>query len=104
MSRRPDITVEQPLPKEIREQMGLDAEDELVRGESSLRGHIPGTEETDEGSGSLDYVPPEKKDDLQMQYAIDLLDGKQTNAMFPPKREANASSQTGTEEGASAKN
>ncbi|MAU98802.1 MAG: peptidase S41 [Fulvimarina sp.] len=100
----PDITVEQPLPKEIREQMGLDAEDELVRGESSLRGHIPGTEETDEGSGSLDYVPPEKKDDLQMQYAIDLLDGKQTNAMFPPKREANASSQTGTEEGASAKN
>ncbi|TFF20447.1 S41 family peptidase [Jiella endophytica] len=87
----PDITVEQPLPKEIRDQMGLDGEDEIVRGESSLRGHIPGKEETDEGSGSLDYIPPEKKDDLQLQYALDLLNGKKTNAMFPPKQEANAS-------------
>jgi len=86
----PDIGVEQPLPQEIREQMGLDAEDEIARGESSLRGHITGNEEDDQGSGSLDYVPPEKKDDLQMQYAIDLLNGVKTNAMFPPKQEANA--------------
>ncbi|HEY9057931.1 MAG TPA: S41 family peptidase [Aurantimonas sp.] len=86
----PDIGVEQPLPQEIREQMGLDSEDEIVRGESSLRGHITGNEEDDEGSGSLDYVPPEKEDDLQMQYAIDLLNGVKTNAMFPPKQEANA--------------
>ncbi|WP_206453366.1 S41 family peptidase [Aurantimonas marina] len=86
----PDIGVEQPLPKEIREQMGLDTGDEIVRGESSLRGHITGNEEDDQGSGSLDYVPPEKKDDLQMQYAIDLLNGVKTNAMFPPKQEANA--------------
>ncbi|MBP0617979.1 S41 family peptidase [Jiella mangrovi] len=100
----PDITVEQPLPKEIRDQMGLDGEDELVRGESSLRGHITGKEETDEGSGSLDYVPPEKKDDLQLQYAIDLLDGKKTNAMFPPKREANAKPATDADASNSAKN
>ncbi len=86
----PDIGVEQPLPQEIREQMGLDEEDEIARGESSLRGHITGNEEDEEGSGSLDYVPPEKKDDLQMQYAIDLLNGVKTNAMFPPKQEANA--------------
>ena len=86
----PDITVEQPLPPEIREQMGLDAEDDLTRGESSLRGHITGNEETDEGSGSLDYVPPEEKDDLQLQYALDLLNGVKSNAMFPPKQEANA--------------
>ncbi|EAS50616.1 protease [Aurantimonas manganoxydans SI85-9A1] len=86
----PDITVEQPLPPEIREQMGLDAEDDLTRGESSLRGHITGNEETDEGSGSLDYVPPEEEDDLQLQYALDLLNGVKSNAMFPPKQEANA--------------
>ena len=100
----PDIKVEQPLPKEIRDQMGLDAEDELVRGESSLRGHITGKEETDEGSGSLDYVPPEKKDDIQLNYAIDLLDGKKTDANFPPKQEANAKAATGTEASDSAKN
>ena len=86
----PDITVEQPLPPEIREQMGLDDEDDLTRGESSLRGHITGNEETDEGSGSLDYVPPEEEDDLQLQYALDLLNGVKSNAMFPPKQEANA--------------
>ncbi|MBB4003500.1 MAG: S41 family peptidase [Aurantimonas endophytica] len=86
----PDITVDQPLPQEIREQMGLEAEDELSRGESSLRGHITGNLETEEGSGSLDYVPPETADDLQLQYALDLLRGVKTNAMFPPKQEANA--------------
>ncbi|HDZ71360.1 S41 family peptidase [Aurantimonas sp. C2-6-R+9] len=86
----PDIGVEQPLPQEIREQMGLDPQEDISRGESSLRGHITGNEEDDQGSGSLDYVPPEKKDDLQMQYAIDLLNGVKTNAMFPPKQEANA--------------
>ena len=89
----PDITVEQPLPEDIRKQMGLgpdDKLDELTRGESSLRGHITGQNETDEGSGSLDYVPPEKKDDLQLQYAVDLVNGVKTNAMFPPKQEASA--------------
>ncbi len=84
----PDITVEQPLPDEIKKQMGLDSEDEVVRGESSLRGHITGKEETEEGSGSLDYVPPEQKDDLQLNYAFDLLRGVKTDASFPPKREA----------------
>ena len=87
---QPDIGVEQPLPQEIRDQMGLSPDDDITRGESSLRGHITGNAETDEGSGSLDYVPPEKAEDLQLQYALDLLDGKKTNAMFPPKQEANA--------------
>ena len=31
----PDIAVEQPLPKEIRDQMGLSPDDEITRGESS---------------------------------------------------------------------
>lgn len=86
----PDIVVEQPLPPEIREQMGLDEDDEIARGESSLRGHITGNDETEEGSGSLDYVPPEKEDDLQLQYALDLLNGVKTHAMFPPKQHASA--------------
>ncbi|MBO0663254.1 S41 family peptidase [Jiella sp. MQZ9-1] len=100
----PDITVAQPLPKEIREQMGLDGEDELSRGESSLRGHIQGKNETSEGSGSLDYVPPETKDDIQLNYAIDLLNGKKQNAMFPPKQEASAKAVTDTEASNNAKN
>ena len=86
----PDIVVDQPLPDEIKVQMGLDPDEEVSRGESSLRGHITGAEETDEGSGSSSYVPPERDKDLQLQYALDLLNGVKTNAMFPPKQEAKA--------------
>ncbi|MCQ8783745.1 S41 family peptidase [Mangrovibrevibacter kandeliae] len=86
----PDIAVEQPLPDEIKKQMGLDDDDQVARGESSLRGHITGVDENKEGSGSLDYVPPEKKDDLQLQYALALLRGEKTNAAFPPKSESSA--------------
>lgn len=87
----PDITIEQPLPPEVLEQMGVTAE-ELAerRGESSLRGHITGAEEGEEGSGSLDYVPPETADDLQLQYALELLRGTKTHAAFPPAQEASA--------------
>ncbi|MFD2238635.1 S41 family peptidase [Aureimonas populi] len=87
----PDIAVEQPLPPEIMEQMGITAEDLAARrGESSLRGHIQGAEESEEGSGSLDYVPPEMADDLQLQYALGLLRGTQTHAAFPPSQETSA--------------
>ncbi|WP_185984466.1 S41 family peptidase [Aureimonas mangrovi] len=85
----PDIVVEQPLPPEIMEQMGITQEDlDARRGESSLRGHITGAEENEEGSGSLDYVPPEMADDLQLQYAFRLLNGQETHAAFPPQQEA----------------
>ena len=86
----PDIMVEQPLPDEIKIQMGLDPEEEVSRGESSLRGHITGNEETEEGSGSSSYVPQERDEDLQLKYALDLLNGVKTNAMFPPKEQAKA--------------
>ena len=59
----PDIKVEQPLPEEL---LGRD----VARGESELRGHIKGAEENDEGSGSSAYVPPEPKDDVQLNYAM----------------------------------
>ncbi|KAB0681293.1 S41 family peptidase [Aureimonas leprariae] len=87
----PDIVVEQPLPDDIKKQMGLDAADEVAKGESSLRGHITGKEENSEGSGSLDYIPPDAKDDIQLNYAVDLLRGVKTDAAFPPQPEKRAS-------------
>lgn len=73
----PDIRVEQPLPPELQ---GRD----VSRGESDLKGHIKGVEEGDQGSGSAAYVPPEPKDDIQLNYALDLMRGVKTDAAFPP--------------------
>lgn len=73
----PDIRVDQPLPPEL---LGRD----VSRGESELRGHIKGAEEDDEGSGSAAYVPADPKDDLQLAYAKELLEGTKTDPAFPP--------------------
>ena len=73
----PDIKVEQPLPDEL---LGRD----VARGESSLPGHIKGSEEDEAGSGSVAYVPADPKDDVQLKYALDLLRGAETHAAFPP--------------------
>ena len=77
----PDIKVVQPLPDELKGRVE-------ARGESNLRGHIKGQEEDDSGSGSIAYVPPEPKDDLQLQYAKGLLRGTEKHAAFPPDPEA----------------
>ncbi|MGF0539865.1 S41 family peptidase [Agrobacterium sp. ES01] len=76
----PDIKVEQPLPEELKGKMRSE-------GESSLPGHIKGNAETDEGSGSVAYVPENKDDDVQLNYALDLLRGKKTDPSFPPNTE-----------------
>jgi len=73
----PDIKVEQPLPEELK---GRD----VTRGESDLKGHIKGVDESKQGSGSAAYVPPEQKDDVQLAYAEDLLRGTKTDPAFPP--------------------
>ncbi|NMG38039.1 PDZ domain-containing protein [Chelativorans sp. ZYF759] len=73
----PDIRVEQPVPEEL---LGR----AVSRGESELRGHIVGAEEDENGSGSSAYVPPDKEDDLQLNYALDLLRGLESNPAFPP--------------------
>ncbi|ODT08747.1 MAG: peptidase S41 [Mesorhizobium sp. SCN 65-20] len=73
----PDVKVDQPLPVELQ---GRD----VTRGESELKGHIKGAEESDQGSGSAAYVPPEPKDDIQLNYALDLLRGVKTDPSFPP--------------------
>ncbi|SIQ87391.1 carboxyl-terminal processing protease [Rhizobium sp. RU20A] len=72
----PDIKVEQPLPPELLGKVE-------AAGESQLTGHIKGQSETEEGSGSIAYVPPETKDDIQLNYALDLLEGKKTDPSFP---------------------
>ena len=81
----PDIEVIQELPPELAAQQ---AEIE-PRGEASLRGHLTGeaAEEGKEESGSLAYVPPDAKDDKQLNYALDLLRGIKVNSAFPPDPE-----------------
>jgi carboxyl-terminal processing protease len=75
----PDIMVTEDLPPELAN---------VARptiGEANLKGHLSGV-----GSGSKDqsgspaYIPPNPKDDKQLNYALDLLRGVQVNAAFPP--------------------
>ncbi|MCB1451941.1 MAG: S41 family peptidase [Nitratireductor sp.] len=73
----PDIDVVQPLPDELKGKVEN-------RGESELRGHITGQQEDAEGSGSSAYVPPETKDDVQLNYALDLIRGVKVSKAFPP--------------------
>ena len=73
----PDIKIEQPLPKELQGRVE-------ARGESNLRNSIEGESQDDSGSGSFAYVPPDPKDDVQLNYALDLLRGLKTDAAFPP--------------------
>lgn len=74
----PDIKVNQPLPDELKGKIENS-------GESKLRGHISGKEEDDKGSGSSSYVPPKPEDDIQLNYALDLILGiKKAEGIFPP--------------------
>jgi len=73
----PDIAVEQPLPEDLKNA-------DVERGESGLKGHIKGANENDDGSGSAAYVPPEPKDDVQLNYALSLMRGEKTDPAFPP--------------------
>ncbi len=75
----PDIEVAQPLPPELQDQVAL----ATPRGEASLKGHLT-QGEAEEKTGSPAYVPPDPKDDKQLNYALDLLHGKQVNNAFPP--------------------
>ncbi|MEN0041181.1 MAG: S41 family peptidase [Pseudomonadota bacterium] len=73
----PDIVVNQPLPVELQGRVE-------ARGESNLRNSIEGESQDDSGSGSFAYVPPDPKDDIQLNYALDLLRGVKTDPAFPP--------------------
>jgi carboxyl-terminal processing protease len=75
----PDIKVIQELPPELAARFG----NLPTVGESSLRGHLT-NDSTQEQAGSLAYVPPDPKNDKQLNYALDLLHGLQTSQAFPP--------------------
>lgn len=76
----PDIRVNQPIPEELQGRV-------KPSGESELRGHIQGQEEDEEGSGSIAYVPPDPKDDLQLNFALQLLRGEKQDDAFPPQKD-----------------
>jgi len=73
----PDIVVEQELPEELKAKM----KKAKPRGEASLRGHLSSEgKEKKEESGSSAYVPKEAEKDTQLQYALNLLRGKISEA------------------------
>ena len=72
----PEIEVLQNVPGDLK------GKDE-TKGEAGLKGHLESQDKTEAG-GSSAYVPPEEKDDTQLNAALDLLRGTQKNAFFPP--------------------
>ena len=76
----PDITVTQDVPEEFQ------GRDELL-GEAGLDGQIGGGTEEEATAGSSVYVPADKSEDNQLQFAIRLINGEESNDAFPPKTE-----------------
>jgi len=69
----PDLVVTQTPPEET--------QTSTKTGESALPGHLA-AEEGDEVAGSDSFVPKDKKDDKQLLYAIDLLNGARKDAAY----------------------
>ncbi len=77
----PDLQVIQELPEELQGKVE-------ARGEASLRGHLIAEDgEEEERSGSFAYVPQDREEDQQLQYALELLRGIKVNKVFPPNPE-----------------
>lgn len=76
----PDIEIRQVVPAEFQ------GRDEIV-GEAGLAGHITIEGQEESTVGSSVYVPQEAADDAQLQYAIKLINGEETNEAYPPKAE-----------------
>jgi carboxyl-terminal processing protease len=75
---RPDIEIRENVPAEF---MGRDE----ILGEAGLSGQIGGGTEEEAKTGSSVYVPANKDEDTQLQYAIKLILGTETNEAYPPK-------------------
>ena len=76
----PDIEVLQDVPEELK------GRDEII-GEAALSGQIGGGTEEEATTGSSIYVPREREEDTQLQYAVRLILGEETDDAFPPKAE-----------------
>lgn len=79
----PDIIVEQNPDPKSKKRM-------LITGEAELPGHLAVEDGSNEVAGSDSYVPADKKDDKQLLYAIDLLNGVKKNAASKEKPTAQA--------------
>ncbi len=75
---QPDILISEDVPAELK------GRDEIL-GEAGLNGQIGGGTEQQATTGSSVYVPSDKTKDNQLQYAIKLIDGLETNPAYPPK-------------------
>ena len=76
---QPDILITQDVPEEFK------GRDEII-GEAALPGEIGGGTEERATAGSSVYVPSDKEADNQLQYAIRLINGEETNEAYPPKQ------------------
>jgi len=75
---QPDIKILENVPRE------LQGRDKII-GEAALAGQIGGGSQKEATSGSSIYVPVDRSLDTQLNYAIDLILGNETNPAFPPK-------------------
>ena len=75
---QPDIVIKENVPAEFA------GRDEIL-GEAGLSGQIGGGTEEQATTGSSVYVPANKDEDTQLQYAIKLILGTETNPAYPPK-------------------
>ncbi len=73
---QPDIKILENVPRE------LQGRDEII-GEAALAGQIGGGSQKEATSGSSIYVPADRSLDTQLNYAIDLILGNETNPAFP---------------------
>ena len=76
----PDIEVKQVVPEEFQ------GRDEII-GEAGLAGHITIEGQEESTVGSSVYVPQDQAEDAQLQYAIRLINGEETDPAYPPKAE-----------------
>jgi carboxyl-terminal processing protease len=77
----PDIIITQDVPDEFK------GRDEIL-GEAALPGQIGGGTEETATVGSSVFVPADQTLDTQLQYAIRLINGEESNTAYPPKPEA----------------
>ena len=75
---QPDIVVTENVPDDLK------GRDEIL-GEAGLNGQIGGGSAPAATTGSSVYIPADKKDEAQLQYAIKLIDGTEKNDAYPPK-------------------
>jgi carboxyl-terminal processing protease len=75
---QPDIVVTENIPDDLK------GRDEIL-GEAGLNGQIGGGTAPIATTGSSVYVPDDKAQDTQLQYAIKLIDGGEKNDAYPPK-------------------